>query len=165
MSYLIENGEISAVYRPAFEVPPLVSPASSVRFIAPGSLTRGEFGLFRWDMRSRAGGPAAHFHRTFSESFYILSGTVRLYDGARWVEATAGDFLYVPQGGVHAFQNDSDADASILILFSPGAPRERFFQEMAEIAGSGRQLSQREWAELYAGHDQFMAQEAPERSG
>jgi mannose-6-phosphate isomerase-like protein (cupin superfamily) len=150
MSYVGDIGELSTV------VPPLVQPTSSVQFIAPGSLTRGEFGLFRYEMRPRGGGPAAHFHRTFSESFYIIGGTVRLLDGAHWVEATAGDFLYVPQGGVHAFRNDTDADASMLMLFSPGAPRERYFQELAEIARSGRKLSQDEWTELYARHDQTM---------
>jgi len=155
MSYA-GTGETSAVLRQAIEVLPLVRQTTSVRFIAPGSLTRGEFGLFRWDMKPRAGGPAAHFHRAFSESFYILSGTVRLYDGAHWAEAAAGDFLYVPEGGVHAFQNDTDADASMLILFSPGAPRERYFQELAEIEEAGRRLSPAEWAELYARHDQIM---------
>ncbi|WP_367135549.1 cupin domain-containing protein [Saccharothrix sp. HUAS TT1] len=70
-------------------------------------------------MRPPAGGPAAHFHKTFSESFHVISGTVRLYDGETWVNATAGDFLYVPEGGVHAFRNDSDDPASMLILFAP----------------------------------------------
>ena len=35
-----------------------------------------------------------------------------------------GDFLYVPQGGVHAFRNESGEPASMLILFTPrGAAR------------------------------------------
>ena len=156
MSFLAETGEISAIFRPVADVPPLVRPTTSVRFVAPGSATRDEFGLFRWEMRPHAGGPAAHFHRGFSESFYILAGTVRLYDGARWLEATAGDFLYVPQGGVHAFANEADDEAAMLILFSPGAPRERYFEELAEIGNSGHQLSPEEWTELYARHDQFM---------
>lgn len=156
MSYLGESGEVSAIWRPLSEVPPLVRPKSSVRFVAPGSVTGGRYGLFRWEMKPRAGGPEAHFHRTFSESFYILEGTVRLYDGERWIEASSGDFLYVPEGGVHAFGNDSDTAASMLILFAPGAPRERYFQELAEIGDSGRELSPEEWTELYARHDQYM---------
>jgi mannose-6-phosphate isomerase-like protein (cupin superfamily) len=156
MSYAGEGGEFSAAFRPSADVPPLVRSASSVQFIAPGSMTRGEFGLFRWEMKLPGGGPAPHFHRTFSESFYVLSGVVGLFDGARWVSAGAGDFLYVPQGGVHAFRNDSGAIATMLILFSPGTPRERFFQEMAEIEASGRQLSRDEMTEVYARHDQTM---------
>ena len=44
----------------------------------------------------------------------------------------------------------------MLILFAPGAPRERYFEELAEIAASGRELSQEEWTDLYARHDQYM---------
>jgi len=125
-------------------------------FVAPGSMTRRQFGMFRRDMKARSGGPDAHIHRTFSESFYVLRGTVRFYDGTGWVDATAGDFLYVPEGGVHGFRNDAEEAASMLILFTPGAPRERYFEELAEISDSGRQLSDEEWTELYARHDQYM---------
>jgi mannose-6-phosphate isomerase-like protein (cupin superfamily) len=107
-------------------------------------------------MKARAGGPEPHFHRTFSEAFYILDGTVRLYDGHGWMDAGAGDFIYVPEGGIHAFANETDADASMLILFAPGAPRERYFEEIAELERSGRRLTPEEWTELYARHDQFM---------
>jgi mannose-6-phosphate isomerase-like protein (cupin superfamily) len=120
-------------------------------------VTAGRFGLFEWNMVARSGGPGPHFHKTFSESFFILSGTVRLYDGARWVDATTGDFLHVPEGGVHAFRNESDAPASMLILFAPGVPRERYFQELADIANTGRTLSEDEWTELFARHDQYRA--------
>jgi quercetin dioxygenase-like cupin family protein len=133
-----------------------VGPAAGVRFVAPGSETAGRFGLFRWDMAPRAGGPAAHFHKTFSESFYVLGGTVRLYDGARWVDAGTGDFLHVPDGAVHAFANDAGEPASMLILFAPGAPRERYFEELAELARTGRRPSPEEMTELYARHDQYM---------
>ncbi len=59
-------------------------------------------GLYRWDMGPGPSGPDPHFHKTISESFFMLSGEVRLYDGERWIGATAGDFLYVPEGGIHA---------------------------------------------------------------
>ncbi|HEX2047551.1 MAG TPA: cupin domain-containing protein [Acidimicrobiales bacterium] len=107
-------------------------------------------------MAPRAGGPAAHFHKTFSESFYVLASRVRLYDGEGWVEARADDFLHVPEGAVHAFANESGEPASMLILFPPGAPRERYFEELAEPARTGRRPSPEEMTELYARHDQYM---------
>lgn len=59
-----------------------------------------------------------------SESFFILSGTMRLFDGRGWVDAASGDYLYVPVGGLHAFRNESGEPASMLmLLFVPGAPR------------------------------------------
>jgi quercetin dioxygenase-like cupin family protein len=53
---------------------------------------------------------------------------VRLYDGARWLDAVVGDFLFVPEGGVHGFRNESGEPASMLLLFTPGAPREDYFE-------------------------------------
>jgi mannose-6-phosphate isomerase-like protein (cupin superfamily) len=156
MTYVGEAGEINAVYRPLTEVPATVGRRGAMRYVAPGSVTQGEFGLFLREMQPRAGGPGAHFHRTFSESFYVLEGTVRIYDGERWVDAKAGDFVYVPAGGIHAFRAESDAPSSMLILFAPGAARERYFEELAEIERSRRNLSDEEWTELYARHDQYM---------
>jgi mannose-6-phosphate isomerase-like protein (cupin superfamily) len=157
MSYTGDGGEASAVLVGADDSPRALMRSGTVgRFIAPGSLTGGRFGLFRWEMPARSGGAGPHFHRAFSESFYILSGSVVLYDGRAWITGGAGDYLYIPEGGVHGFRNESDAAAAMLILFAPGAPRERYFEELAEIAASGRELSLEEWAELYARHDQTM---------
>ena len=105
-------------------------------------------------MGPQASGPSAHFHRTISESFFILSGEVRLFNGERWIHANAGDFLYVPEGGVHGFRNESGAPASMLILFAPGAPREAYFETLAEIA-AGRQLSDEERVDLNRLHDSY----------
>jgi mannose-6-phosphate isomerase-like protein (cupin superfamily) len=156
MSYQPSDGEISAIYRPVPELPDVIGATSSMTFVAPGRLTRRQFGLFRRDMHPHAGGPDAHFHRTYSESFYVLSGTVRIYDGRSWVDANAGAFVYVPKGGIHAFSADSDQPSSMLILFAPGAARERYFIELEQIRASGRKLTKREWTELYARHDQTM---------
>jgi mannose-6-phosphate isomerase-like protein (cupin superfamily) len=159
VTFIGETGEINARYRPDGDIPTIAS-RSGVRrrLIAPGSVTNGQYGLFEWSMPPRAGGAKPHFHKTFSEAFYVTAGTVRLYDGDRWVEAQPGDYLYVPEGGIHAFSNDADEPASMLIVFAPGKPRERYFEEVAEIERSGRTLSYDEWTELYARHDQYRAE-------
>jgi mannose-6-phosphate isomerase-like protein (cupin superfamily) len=158
MSY-VGDGEASALHRPPADVAQIEFKSGTIgRLIAPGSLTDGRYGLFRWDMPARTGGADPHYHRTFSESFFVLSGAVRLFDGQRWVEAPAGDFLYVPEGGIHGFRNDADDAASMLILFAPGAPRERYFEELAEIGWSGRSMSPDERAEFLARHDQYAAE-------
>jgi quercetin dioxygenase-like cupin family protein len=89
-----------------------------------------------------------------SESFLVLFGTVRLYDGERWIEATTGDFLFVHEGGIHAFRNESSEAASMLLLFAPGAPREDYFETLAEVA-SGGVLSEEERSEFYLKHDTY----------
>ena len=153
--YKGQNGEITAVYRPADQKPELtIGSGTAVRYLATGASTDGQFGLYRWDAQPRTPGPAAHFHRTMSESFFILSGSVRLFNGERWVDTKAGDFLFVPEGGLHGFQNESDEPASMLILFAPGAPREGYFEAIAAKA-AGHQFSDEEWKEICIRHDNY----------
>lgn len=73
-----------------------------------------------------------------AESFYVLIGTVKIFDGREWLDAQPGDFVHVPVGGLHGFRNDSDAPASMLIHFVPGAPREAYFEGLARWATEGR---------------------------
>jgi len=155
--YVGDKGEISAVYRPTDAEPELtVRLGAQVYYLATGAVTNGQFGLYRWDMTGPPSGPSAHFHKTFSESFYILSGAMRLFNGERWIDTSAGDFMFVPEGGVHGFRHESGEPASMLILFSPGAPREGYFEALAEISATGRRLSDEEWTDLYLRHDTYM---------
>ncbi len=154
--YFADQGAATATYRSADAKPDLeIGVKSRVGYLATGDTTDGRFGLYRWDMAAIPNTPGAHFHRTFTESFFVLDGTVSLYNGERWLDATPGDFLYVPPGGVHAFSNNSGAPASMLVLFTPGAPREAYFEELADIVATGRRLTPEEWTELYARHDQY----------
>ncbi|MFB7906952.1 cupin domain-containing protein [Kitasatospora sp. NPDC056076] len=129
---------------------------TAVHYLVDTAAASERFGLYRLDLGARRDGPAPHFHRTMSETFFVLSGTVRLYDGERWVDSGAGDCLHVPEGAVHAFRNESGEPASLLMLFAPGVPRRAFFEEIAELAAAGRSLSREEWAELYRRHDHFV---------
>jgi mannose-6-phosphate isomerase-like protein (cupin superfamily) len=150
--YLGDQGEISATYRRPGQKPELTYPSGgAAHYLATGATTNGQFGLYRWDMGPRPSGPDPHFHRSISESFFILSGTVRIYDGNRWLDTTPGDFVHVPEGGVHAFRNESGEPASMLLHFAPGAPREGYFEGLLDLAGR----SDEEKAEFFLRHDTF----------
>ncbi len=57
MSYVGDRGEISAVHVPGGHAPMVVMRSGATAwFVAPGSLTAGRYGLFRWDMPAQAGG-------------------------------------------------------------------------------------------------------------
>ena len=148
--YLGDTGEVSGRLRRADA--PRELPSAS--YLATGASTGGEFGLYRWDMQPSSGGPRAHFHRSITESFFVLSGQVRLYDGAEWVDGNAGDFLYVPKGGIHAFRNDADEPASMLILFTPGAPREDYFETLADAARR-EAMTPEDFEQFYERHDTY----------
>ncbi|MGB8504472.1 cupin domain-containing protein [Mycobacterium sp.] len=89
--------------------------------------------------------------RPGAESFFVLSGTMSLFDGRNWVDSTAGDYLYVPPGGFHGFRNEADEPASILMLFTPGVPREAYFEGLAGLAN----MTDEQRREFVIGHDNY----------
>jgi len=108
----------------------------------------GLFGLYRYSMGPKPGGPAPHFHRSLTESFFVLDGRVSIYDGRDWLDTGPGDWVHVPIGGVHGFRNES-GPASMLLHFSPGAPREEYFEQVAAAAD----LPPEERLEFFLRHD------------
>jgi mannose-6-phosphate isomerase-like protein (cupin superfamily) len=154
--YFGESGEVSSVFRAADHPAELLFPnGGSADYLATGASTGGRFGLYQWNMAAGRSGPGPHFHKTISESFYILSGTVSLYNGESWIDATPGDFLYVPEGGVHGFRNVSGEPASMLLLFAPGAPREAYFEGLATLG----ELSEEERRAFFEAHDNYWVEE------
>ena len=148
-----ETGEASATHRPTDHQPELTYPnGNTAHYLATGASTGGLFGLYRWEMGPEPSGPGPHFHRSISESFYVLSGTIKIYDGTRWIDARPGDFVHVPIGGIHGFRNESGEPASMLLHFAPGADREGYFEGLAEFAASGKP-SDEELADFYRRHD------------
>ena len=152
--YRGDSGLINATFRPSDQSAELIYPSGGqVRYLATGQSTGGQFGLYRWEMTAAPSGPEPHFHKTISESFYILTGAVRLFDGSRWREAAPGDFLFVPEGGIHGFRNElTDELASMLLLFAPGAPREGYFETLKRM-GEGLTMTDDERAAFYTAHD------------
>jgi mannose-6-phosphate isomerase-like protein (cupin superfamily) len=154
-----EGGLVSAVLRPADAEPEVrYKNGGTAHYLATGESTNGLFGLYRWEMSGPRSGPDPHFHRTISEAFYVLSGRVKIYDGREWGERRPGDFVFIPEGGIHGFRNESGEPASMLILFAPGAPREDYFETLARVS-EGLVMSDEEKAEFYLRHDNYWVEE------
>jgi mannose-6-phosphate isomerase-like protein (cupin superfamily) len=150
--YQSEGGEVSAVFRPADHAPDLLyKSGNSVHYLATGTTTNGQFGLYRWEMGPDVSGPDPHFHRSISESFYVLTGHVNIYDGTRWLDTEPGDWVHVPAGGLHGFRNVSGRAASMLLHFAPGAPRESYFEGLPNLSGS----TPEEREAFFLAHDTF----------
>jgi mannose-6-phosphate isomerase-like protein (cupin superfamily) len=150
------EGEASAWVTPGEREADLVYPnGNRVHHVATGASTGGLFGLYRWSFAGPPSGPGPHFHRTISESFYVLEGTVRIYDGREWVRARSGDFVHVPPGGLHGFRNE-DGAAEMLLHFAPGAPREPYFEGLATSTGD---WSSEQYDEFMAAHDNHWVDE------
>ena len=142
--YLKDQPEASAWLKRAEDPPDYQTSGTKYHYLANQQDTDGDYGLYRVDLGPSAGGPGPHFHRAMSEAFFVLSGTMKLYDGTDWVDGVEGDFLYVPPGGIHGFRNGADEPASILMLFAPGAPREHYFEGLPQL-GDMTDEERREW--------------------
>jgi mannose-6-phosphate isomerase-like protein (cupin superfamily) len=132
--YTNDEPEVSATLRRADEPPDYESFGVAYHYLANQKKTDGDYGLYRVDIGPAGGGPGPHFHRAMSEAFFVLAGTLKLYDGREWIDGQPGDFMYVPRGGIHGFRNEAGEPASTLMLFAPGAPREVYFEGFAKLA-------------------------------
>src|ERR671921_460305 len=77
-------------------------------------------------MAPRREGQPPHVHREDDETFYVLEGELTFYlDDDQPVAASAGSFVHIPGGVVHAFKVDSET-ARYLIITTP--QHERFYR-------------------------------------
>jgi quercetin dioxygenase-like cupin family protein len=77
------------------------------------------------------GGPPPHIHRREDETFYVVEGQCSILLGEDWITAGAGDFVNVPRGTVHRFQNQGAEAMRMILTFTP-AGIEKFFEETLE---------------------------------
>ncbi len=98
------------------------------RFLATGEDTNGTFATFE-AIVPPCGGPPPHIHSREEESFYILEGAITFTVNGVRTEATAGMFASIPVGTPHAFKNESDRPAKMVITVAP-AGLERMFLEV-----------------------------------
>jgi quercetin dioxygenase-like cupin family protein len=90
-----------------------------------------------WTVDAGSDGPPPHLHRQHQEAFFVVDGTLTFRVGEETIEARAGSFIFIPPGVVHAFSNRSEAPATCVNAYVPGA-FEGFFVEMGEAMAGGR---------------------------
>ena len=138
--YFGDQGQVSATYRRRDHEPELHrATGTSIHYLATGASTDGPFGLYRWEMGPGPGGPGPHFHRTNAgNTFYVLEGSIAIFDGEKWIETEPGDWVHVPPGGLHGFKNTSGLPAKMLLHFAPGVPREECFAKNGRFSPAKR---------------------------
>jgi uncharacterized RmlC-like cupin family protein len=60
-----------------------------------------------------------HHHGDYETSIYVISGTLRMESGpggSEVVEASPGDFLYVPREGIHRESNPGEDESQIVVV-------------------------------------------------
>ncbi|WP_199440240.1 quercetin 2,3-dioxygenase [Umezawaea beigongshangensis] len=81
-------------------------------------------------------GPPLHVHTGEDEAFYVLSGQLEFQVGDERFTGRAGDFVFVPRGTPHRFENAGTHVAHTIFVYTPGG-FEQFFLEVGEPAVPG----------------------------
>ena len=95
--------------------------------------TGGAYSLFEVSVAPK-GGSQPHVQHREDECFYVLEGRFEfLHEDAR-IEAGPGSLVYVPKGGLHAFENAGETTGRMLVSQTPGGAYEGFVEEVGEPA-------------------------------
>ena len=120
-------GEKSVQYVPAGTGKAYRSPIDEIRFLITGEQTGGAFFMAEVSVMPGGSNPP-HIHHREDECFYLQEGTLTIQVGGKTHTASAGDFLRLPRGVAHSFENTGNVEAKVLLVVAP-AGLETFFAE------------------------------------
>ena len=111
--------------------PPVVEsywgPGNRTTFLVTGEQSGGS--LFVFDLLvTPGGGPLPHRHMKEDETFVVYDGSVEFVsDGVARIVGP-GEAAFIPRGVIHTYRNLTDADVSMLTIFTP-AGMEGWFRD------------------------------------
>lgn len=90
-------------------------------FLETSEETGGECTLAEVEV-APGGGPIAHYHKTYTESFEVLEGELEVLVGDETRVLRAGRKATVPRNTLHRFHNATDQTTRFLCEMRPGQP-------------------------------------------
>ncbi|MBI1372519.1 MAG: cupin domain-containing protein [Phycisphaera sp.] len=107
----------------------LVSVVGDVyRFLVTGAESDGRYAMIE-ALVPPGGGPPPHVHSREQETFYVLDGEITFNINGQTLTAGPGTFANMPIGCEHAFRNNTDGPARMIVSIAP-AGFENFFLEV-----------------------------------
>jgi quercetin dioxygenase-like cupin family protein len=99
------------------------SPAQkdAATFLQTSEETEGERTLIEIEV-APGGGPKPHYHKTYTEHFEVLDGTLEVLVGRETRALSAGQKVVVPRNTLHRFRNATDETVRFLTEMRPGHP-------------------------------------------
>jgi quercetin dioxygenase-like cupin family protein len=110
----------------------------SLRFLVAAADTRGEYTRVECTVQPNGAVAAAHIHPYQTETFSVVSGTLKFRVGKETVTANAGDVVTVEPGTTHKFWNDGDAPAVFRCEVRPALSFETLIETMFSLAADGK---------------------------
>jgi quercetin dioxygenase-like cupin family protein len=111
--------------------------ALSVVFHVDADQSGGSVTVFECFVPAQARMPAPHSHDDFDETAFGLEGVTTFTVGGEQFDLRVGESLFIPRGVVHSFDNRGEDDGRFLAVISPGLLGPKYFEEIADVVGSG----------------------------
>jgi len=153
----MQTTDQEVLYVPAGEAAgegkPLRLGGNRLEIKASSEHTGGAFAVLEYRMAAHTPGPPQHLHRRTDEAFHVLEGELTFHLEDRSMEAGPGDFVLVPRGVVHTFENAGSSEARFLEVAAPGAFVGYFEELLAAVPADGGPPDPATMAALYEKYD------------
>jgi quercetin dioxygenase-like cupin family protein len=104
-----------------------------LRFFYSKDETGGSLDMFEMTVQPNGRMPIPHYHESWDESIYGLTGQTTWRIDGRDIDLGPGETVFIKRGIVHGFTNRTQAPASCLCVLSPGVLGPQYFKDMAVL--------------------------------
>ena len=108
-----------------------------LKFLQSKETTGGSVDLFEMTLQPNARMPIPHYHESWDETIYGLSGVSTWRVDGKEIDVGPGETVFIKRGVVHGFTNRSNGPAACLCLLSHGALGPQYFKDMAALMAGG----------------------------
>ena len=108
-----------------------------LRFLQTKEETAGSLDAFEMIVQPNARMPVAHYHESWDETIYGLTGASTWRVNGEDLVLKPGQSVFIKRGIVHGFRNDTREAASCLCILTPGVLGPGYFREIAAVLAGG----------------------------
>ena len=108
-----------------------------IDFLLEAADTNGSAAMFEFTVPVGAKVPIPHYHESYDETIYGLSGVITFTVEGNPIDIAPGETCFIPRGAVHGFDNLTQKDAKALTVITPALLGSIFFKEVAAILNAG----------------------------
>lgn len=109
----------------------------TLEFMHSKTDTDGSLDMFKMTVEPNAKVPAPHYHETWDEAVYGLSGTLTWTLDDKEISVGPGQSLFIKRGVVHGFKNEGTEAAACLSMMTPAVLGTAYFRELAALLSTG----------------------------
>jgi quercetin dioxygenase-like cupin family protein len=108
-----------------------------LKFLQSKDDTAGSVDVFEMTVQPNARMPIPHYHDSWDETIYGLTGTTTFRLDGNDIDVNPGETVFIKRGIVHGFTNRTSAPATCLCILSPGVLGPQYFREIAGLLAGG----------------------------